>query len=94
MLIKIPLGKRYSKELQSIYENYYDIDESKEFLCKLNDFHYVVELRLLDDPDRTMPANIVVDGKTEDCCLYVDPPGGRECIPIDKLQELYLIDPS
>lgn len=64
-------------------------DEESEFLCVLRGgFKYVVDLRIFIEPDRTMPPNCTY--KNKPACLYVDP-GVRRVVPVDELDELYLI---
>lgn len=59
---------------------------NKAYLCTKLNYKFVAEMRLLNYPDRTMPANCSAG------CIYVDCPKERCCVPIDRLDEIYEIE--
>lgn len=59
---------------------------NKTYLCVKNNYKFVAGMRLLKNPDLTMPANCNAG------CVYVDSPSQRQCIPIDRLDEIYEIE--
>lgn len=58
----------------------------KTYLCVKNNYKFVASMRLLKNPDRTMPANCDAG------CIYVDDVCSKRCVPIDKLDEIYEIE--
>lgn len=59
---------------------------NKAYLCVKNNYKFVAGMRLLKNPDRTMPANCDAG------CIYVDDPSQKRCVPIDRLDEIYEIE--
>lgn len=60
--------------------------EDTRFLCRKGEYIFASYLKLNKTPDRTMPSN------SKYGCFYVD--GGHcgvPCIPIDELDEMFLI---
>lgn len=56
------------------------------YLCVRGFRIWTSDIRLLKDPDRTMPKNCSKG------CLYVDDVYAKCCIPISHLDEIYLIE--
>lgn len=74
------------KDIEAIREMYEENPEY-QYLCKSVNGMFVSDLRLIENPDRSMPANC-----SDGTCLYVDPgKRGSRCIPVNELKELTYI---
>jgi hypothetical protein len=60
--------------------------DSAHYLCKQDWRVFVAIPAILSEPDQTLEPNCQ-DGSF----IYVDPPGKGEIVPVDQLDEMYLI---
>jgi hypothetical protein len=60
-------------------------DRESAYLCVRGYRVWVSDIRLIENPDRTLPKNCSKG------CLYVDDVYAKCCTPINRLDEIYLI---
>jgi hypothetical protein len=63
-----------------------DNDSGERYLCVRGTNIFISDIRIIARPDATLPVNC------SHGCLYVDDVTSKCCVPIDKLDEMYVIE--
>jgi len=72
----------YAKNPESALDN----DSGEQYLCVRGTNIFMSDMRIIARPDETLPANCSRG------CIYVDDVTSKCCVPIDKLDEMYVIE--